>query len=354
MRDGTDATVLLEDGDRQRRIVAMPAYSDAFLAQLEQTEFGSSGLRYRRRGVAEQLARLPNPVFFELHDAGKLTGTYAVARSQVVCGDQQATGLYRGLLTLTPQARGSGQGKLLVTRALQWLRESIGDQAGTVLTWGCIERNNDRSLRLLQSMGAQRLGTLESLLVYRQWPRERIAVALINDTASVAVAFEQSHRGCGLRRLGTAATPFYAVTDHTGIVAGAHVTVTTIDMIRSGSLWDAIYDKLLIRVPAARRRFDPHNFRYLRLADVVVTPGSRGVWRDFLTTLLARHDAHMAMFMLDPRSEAYALLDSVGVFGRFASSTRQHIEVLAHAWNAPAGMLDELAAQPLAIGPLDI
>ena len=107
-------------------------------------------------------------------------------------------------------------------------------------------------------------------------------------------------------------------------------------------------------MPAARRRYDPQNFRYLRLADVVIRPGETSVWRDFLSTLLARHDAHMAMFMLDPESQAYSLLHEAGLLGRFAANTRQHIEVMAQAWNTSPGTIDSIAKQPLAIGPVDI
>ncbi len=346
--------LLHEDRGRDLTILARPKYSQAFLAQLEQTEFGTSGLRYRRLGLPAQLERLPNPVFFELRQRDDLLGTYALACSQVACSDTVAQGIYRGLLTLHPTARGGGQARYFVEQVLGWLQERARAVAMPTVTWGCIERRNERSLGLLQSAGARRLGTLESLMAYRQWPRERVSVELVDDAGAIASAFADTHKDCGLRRIGSAATPFYALASQARIDAGAHVSMTAINMTRSGGFWESVFDRLMRSVPAARRRYDPHNFRYLRLSDVVARPGKQHLWPDFLTTLLARHDAHMAMFMLDPRCQAYLLLDEAGLLGRFAASTRQHIEVLAHAWHAPPGLLDELAALPLAIGPLDI
>ena len=218
--------LLHEDRDRGLEILARPAYSRQFLAQLEQTEFGTSGLRYRRLGLPAQLGRLPNPVFFELRDRDELAGTYAVACSEVACGDTVAQGMYRGLLTLRPTARGSGQARYFVDEVLRWLREKAQAGNAPTVSWGCIERRNERSLGLLQSAAAQRLGTLESLMAYRQWPRARVNIEVIDDADAVAKAFADTHDDCGLRRIGSTATPFYALAGEARIDIGAHVTMT--------------------------------------------------------------------------------------------------------------------------------
>ena len=354
MLDVQSEQILDEDRERGLSIRARPDVSPAFLAQLERTEFGSSGLRYRRLGLEAQLARLPDPVFLELHKHDALLGTYAVSRSQVTVGNEVAEGLYRCLLTLEPSVRGGGHGQWFVSRVLAWLQQCAGAIDRPAISWGCIERRNERSLNLLSSLGARRLGSLESVMAYRQWPREAVEANVIEDKQSVEEAFLETHRDCGLSRVGSADTPFYAVAGDARIDAGARATMTAISLTRSGSFGERLFDALMRSVPAARRRYDPQNFRYLRLADVVIRPGKTSLWRDFLSTLLARHDAHMAMFMLDPQSRAYSLLRETGLLGRFAASTRQHIEVMAQGWNFPPGKVDEMAGQPIAIGPVDI
>ena len=39
------------------------------------------------------------------------------------------------------------------------------------------------------------------------------------------------------------------------------------------------------------------------------------MWRDLISTLLAEHGVHMAMFALDPDSQVSARLSQAGVFG---------------------------------------
>ena len=353
----TEDETLHEDHDRALRIVARLQASPAFIRQLEDTEFGTAGLRYRRLALPEQIARLPNAVFLELEREHKLVGTYAVAARELHTPDGPAKGLYRGLLTLSRDARREGLGRYLVERTFDWLERRSAVGPAPVISWGCIERNNLRSLSLLQTMGASTLGTLQSMLTYRQWPRSRVTVDELGETDTRAViksALETSYRDCGLRAADTTTERYLAVTDESGVVAGARATLTRLNMVSSGSRWDFFYAGLMRHVPAARRRFDPRNFTYVRLSDVVVRPGRERLWRDLLPTIMARHDAHMAMFMLDPRSKVYTRLAEAGLFGRFAAATRQEILVLAQAWNAPGDFLARSARQPLAIGPLDI
>ena len=352
----TEDEVLHENHDRALRITARLQASRAFVRQLEDTEFGTAGLRYQRLALPEQIARLPNAVFLELERKHKLVGTYAIAARELQSQDGPASGLYRGLLTLSPDARREGLGRYLVARTFDWLERRSAAGPTPVVSWGCIERNNLRSLSLLRTLGAATLGTLQSMLTYRQWPRSRVTVEELGatDAGLVETALETSYRDCGLRPADTSTEPYLAVTDDRGVVAGARATLTRLNMVSSGSRWDVFYDGLMRRVPAARRRFDPRNFTYVRLSDVVVRPGRERLWRDLLPTIMARHDTHMAMFMFDPRSKVYTRLAEAGLFGRFTAATRQEILVLAQAWNAPGDFLARSAKQPLAIGPLDI
>lgn len=348
--------VIYEDGASDLRIIARGAFSNAFVAHLEDTTFGTSGLRYRRLGVREQLARLQDSVFVELELASSLVGTYVLAGSPLQGAKPDTRGLYRGLLTVRRDMRGKGLGRLLVTRTFEWLESVSRDAAQPVISWGCIERANVRSLQLLESLGATSVGSLESLTAYVQWPRDRLPVDELDESASaeIAAAVETTFDDCGLRIPSRPTGRYYAVTSNGSIAAGARATLTRIDMATTGGAWDWLYRYLLRFVPAARRRFDPGNFTYLRLTDIVIRDGEEAVWKDFLATLLARHGAHMAMFMLDPRSSAQARLGRAGVFGRLTASTRQEVVVLANSWNDTTDALQTASTKPLGIGPLDI
>lgn len=350
-----DGAVLYEDVPVGIRIVARSEFSEAFLAQLEATTFGTSGLKYRRLDVRGQLERLPPGAFLELEVKDALVGTYALAGSHLLGVPTETAGLYRGLLSVRPEARGTGLGRLLVARTFDWIGSLSSSLGRPVYSWGCIERANKRSLRLLESMGARQAGSLETLTAYVHWPRKRTAIEALDDSAHAAIqaALSTATADCGLRTAAPGSGPYFAATSGERIDAGARVSLTRVDMATTGSAWDLAHRYLLRFVPPARRRFDPHNFTYLRLSDVVIREGCERLFKDFLSTLLARHDTYMAMFVLDPHSRTRALLEQAGLFGRFTASTRQEILVLANTWNVPADVLRKASRKPIGIGPLD-
>jgi len=348
--------VIVDDRETGIRIKARREPRRAVIELLSKLSFGSEGLEYRRLDIAAQLARLPSPVFIELEQDGRLVGTYMVATTTLQTDAGRVTGLYRGLLGLEPGARERGLGKTLVASTLDWIDRYARQHAEPLISWGCIEAANRRSLGLLGSLGADRLAELEALTVFRQWPRRRVRAGQLatSEAGTIAVGLADSYADCAVCIEPLSASDYWAVTDDSGIVAGARAALTRVDMHRTGSAWDAAWRGLLRFVPAARRRFDPRNFRYLRLSDVIVRDGAAEVWRELLPTLLREHDAYLAMFVVDPRCDARRRLETPGLFGRLTASTRQRIAVMAHTWQLDDMLRAELGRRPLAIGPLDL
>lgn len=349
-------SLVLDDPAAGVRITATREPGDALLGLLARLRFGSDGLRYRRLNVAEQLARLPTAVYLSLELDGRIAGSYVLAETTLASVSGPICGIYRGLLGVDPSARSQGVGRQFVKAVLGWVDDAARRHGGPVLSWGCIESANRPSLNLLQSLGGERLGELETLTVFRQWPRRRIGIveAGAGLEAAVSAGLAETYEDCALRPARYTAAGFRAVTDERGIVAGARASLTRVDIGAPGGVLDCAWHALLRRVAPARRRFDPRDFRYLRLSDVIVREGAERVWRDLLPTLLAEHDAYFAMFMLDPSSRARARLGRAGLFGHLTARTRQRVAVLAHTWGLAPRDRRDLASRPLAIGPLDL
>ncbi len=118
--------------------------------------------------------------------------------------------------------------------------------------------------------------------------------------------------------------------------------------------WPRIYGAMIDVFPPARRRFDPREFRYVRLFDVVAADNSGSAWKALLKDILHRHDAHMAMFVIDPKRATYAELEAAGLFGRFSRLTQQRIGVIGDARHLDNEFILQIIDRPLAVGPPDI
>ena len=313
--------------------------------------FGTAGIRYRRLDVDRQLGRFPCPVFVKLLSNGQLAGAYLFSVLPLVVKGQPALGAYRGMLTVRDEYQGRGLGRWMVERSIGWMEQATVGAGLPVLSWGCIDASNERSIRLLQSHGARHLGSLVSMLVYRQWPAERIAIEEV-EQGRMDDDMRQSLPDCVVTKRGCTPGAHYRESGSKTLPAAATVNEVRLEMQTLGNHWDALYRLVLKHAAPARRRFNPDNFRYLSLVDLVVDKGNVHSWPAFVSTLLARHDLHMAMFVIDPTSLQYRLLDEAGVFGRFGRATLQRIEVLGEAWHCDATLLPAVAGAPLGIGPL--
>lgn len=340
--------------DNQRELVVTRTCSDKFASQLAAIRFGTSGIRYFRRDVPKQLAGLSEPLFVELYLHGELSGTYVLSSQALVAAGREWPGIYRSGLSIRDGARGDGNGRWLVERTLDWLHAALARRGEYALAWGCIEARNERSRELLMSLGAVHSGRLTSRLVYRQWPRLKVAV--VSPAGEAASGIEQAI----LADPGAAVRPRPLVDEHYRAlcsggrwVAGARVQTGSIRFDRMGFPWDGLQAGLLRFSGAARKRFDPEDFRYLRLTDLHVDADHLACWPDFLTTLLHEFDRHMAMLILDPLDPVAERLAEAGLFGPFSRATSAKVDVLAQVLGADGGA-PELRAALSGAGPTSL
>ena len=237
---------------------------------------------------------------------------------------------------------------------LGWLAAGAAASGAPSLSWGCIEAGNARSLHTLLGAGARELGVLESSTVYRQWPRERLELQCVEPAAEpgLAAAVQEGRRDCVIAPALGSGGAYFAHRRQAGILAGARVHRTQVDLHTIGGAWDLLDRYLLRYSKAARKRFDPRCFTYLSLSDLVIRPGHERLWADFLSSLLARHEAYMAMLVTDPRSELHARLARAGLFGRLSRIARQRLRVVGTAWNWPASPQGLPGEGPTGLGPL--
>ena len=324
---------------------APPADFVAFAGGLR---FGAGKARYRRANLAGQLARFADPRYLVAREGGRAVGTYAIDFRTVAHRGRAVPGAYRALLGVAPERRGAGVGRALRERAHALLERRAERLGEPVLSWGCIDASNAASLGLVGAGGARDVGGLATWLLYRQRPRETLALETIDAGAPHAArlgharALEASRTDCALADAtgggpdvagapAGAGTTVHAVLEGERIALAARVSVTELAFDTLGPVNDALVRHLVMPFGFARRRFDPRAFRYLGLSDIVVVPDAERLWPRFVSTLAARHGVHYALVAIDPSREVWTRLRRAS--GRRRRAGRD-VRVLAR-WHGP-------------------
>lgn len=287
------------------RLVSDTAPPDGFGRWLASIDFGHGLSRYRRLAVEEQLGRLAEPRYWSLVDGGRRLATYMIDRRRLMLAGLPIEGCYRGMLAVDPACRGRGFGTRLVRETMRAIDAEAASRGTETLSFGCIEADNSASLATLAGAGATVAATLDTRLAYWQWPRTRLRLERL-DAADPSLAETERRSARDARAtadLSASRLPGFRVC-RSGVVAlQARVAVNSLSLVGLGETTRRVLFRAGRMFPPFAKRFDPDAFRYIRLARLHVDRGTTAAdLDDFLSSLLASHDAHFAMTMLDPAS----------------------------------------------------
>lgn len=317
---------------------------------LERVSFGDSGLRYRRRNVAQALGSLAEASYFSLYEDTRLRAAYVLVPGHATLDGVRVASYYRALLAVDPNVQRQGYGRRIVGAAFSAIARQHQEPT---LAWGLIERGNHASRRLLESMGAVRAGSVHTLLTYRQWPRRAAGFRQLDERELGAYAdgLQTLNGGRGLVVRAATNLPAYGLFVDDTLVAAARIGSTVLDLGPGDTVARLLHRYAYSRFGALGRRYNRRAFTYVTIHDPLVVPQYADRWDQFLNAVLARSGAHMASFTLDSAGSAYALLDGAGLFGRFAQRSRKELLLYARTWHVDSDLLDRLHKRPFEGGP---
>jgi GNAT superfamily N-acetyltransferase len=316
---------------------------------IENTEFGSDGLAYKRLNVQAQLNRFNDPTYFHASLDGELVGCYVLDRRDLIIKGKQIKGYYRGVLAVTRHMQGRGIGKQLTESAGRWLQEQAGDSP--LLSFGCIDQSNKRSLHVLKSAGAMPGPSLSMYMMYRQWPALRCEL-VTEDAANArhcAELADEVYADCQIRDVSKSRLPLLLLRDKRGIAVSARIAETAFHITNMAALGRWSTRLFVTPFAAARKRFNPEHFRYVSFSDVYIRVGCESLWHDFVSSVLARHNCHSGAIFVDPRSRLYRQLQKANYLTRFIHSNKGSIRVLTQVFNDNGELQNSLDDEQAAV-----
>lgn len=342
---------LYQDGDL--RIELVPGCPQAYAELLEETVWGTEGLRYLDHGVAEVLRTLPDCRSACLWRGEDLVGAYALGFKCLELGGQPLRAVHRMFLTVRPDSGGKGYGRLLVE---QVKRRFLDEAEGPVMLYGYIEDANTRSRAISERVGYQQLGSFESTLASRISPHDSPQVRPLGDDPRLIALLLDLYRDHGLVDLPTSLDPTRTwVLERGGeLLAAAQVEERrwTVQSL-FGGVSDALL-WLLPRLPLSKRLFPGSGagrgaaFPYLGLGNLYVAEGQGAAFMQLVEALMHRRGVHAAMWFtgLDcPVGARIKAAGGLGMLSPLGSGSQAH--VMAGFHGVAAEQIEELRRRPL-------
>lgn len=358
MATSTSPTLLYEDarGVIVRSHGSMPQAAGRLL---DATEWGSEGVRFIVNGRGTSVGERRGVHVLTLERAGETLGMYALRERPLKIGTRQCRAFYRGLVSVAPAAGGAGLGRILFEAA----RDFALSGPTPTLSYGFIESDNSRSLKLARRVGYRPIGEFVTVMLSRVRPSEDPRVRRLKPAERPELA--ERLRGLwgdhGLLSLEHSledphvAADLWALEERGRIRAACFVERRHFTMTHMPGLSGLLIRRVLSRTPLLRRIMPASDFPFLQMGAPWCRPGDERALIRLWEALLAREGRHVAMLYLDPASPLTARLEAtrrLGVLDRVA--TRARALVMAGAHGIPEAELDALSRRPLWVSPLDL
>lgn len=285
--------VVFEQGEL--RVLVSPTLHPAAMDLLRQTEYGTSGIRYRQQDQLVRVRDLAHPRFFLLWRSAHLLGMYCLDERQVWLDGRWLPAFYGRYLTVSAAHMGQGYGHLLKQQAIQYVERTTSSPC---LLYCFIEQKNTRSSAISLDEGFTAVATLRTTLFFHGQPEidPRVEPAAATDLPAIkSILFTryQNHHLLTLERIGYQQGYF--------VLREAGVIVAGVQAIRVHWCFTHIPEPVrsMLRLVLPKRFFNPDQQPFAVLEGVYLAEGHHQLWPVLLESVLAHLAVHGAMWQPD-------------------------------------------------------
>jgi hypothetical protein len=342
------------------RLHDRPLPTDAFLAHLAQTEFGTRGLRFFMDAARQDATRLGRAHFLTLETAeGQVRGTYALVPGALVpsapADGDRVPSLYRTFLTVDPALSGQSVGRWLSGET----RRLFCDEAsGPVVIYGFIDPDNARSMKIALHNRYESLLPFDVLNAGWHRPADdpRVQRLAPGERPAFLQAVRACHPGHVLPDLQTTSLPdeLWVLREGGEIVCGAQAVPRSLRITGLGG----VSGRLILWGQPVLARLSPlfalRDRRFCWLGSLFARPGAEGLLGVLLQALQRRLEVHGAIAYFDRRTPLYERLRTLGAFGPLHGlSPTTELRVMAGASPAAAPWLARHRDRPWLFSAFD-
>jgi GNAT superfamily N-acetyltransferase len=319
---------------------------------LEQTTYGTKGVRYQQTGQKIKLKQLHNPYFFHLYQHQELIGLYCLDQRPVDFPGTSVNGFYGRYLAVRSDVQGKGYGQLLKSSAIEYITKNVSEP---YLFYSYIEAKNTRSMAASLRENFESVAKLKTFMFRRFAPNvdARFNLVSVPDTDRILNLVKKQYRGYGFQNfLNINYNNHYFTLEENGhVLAGVQANPIVWKLIHIPGKLGPFIRNVAPYIPGLRRFFNPSKQAFVTLEGVYMEEGRSDLLAVLLESVLAHFKAHTAMWQIDERDPLIHLLNSqqMGPLSQFQPGVITH--VMAKAVGIPS--MIELGREPVYVSSFD-
>ncbi|MBO0936355.1 GNAT family N-acetyltransferase [Fibrella sp. HMF5335] len=300
------------------------------VALLQQTTYGTDGVRYRQTGQEVKIHQLHHPYFFHLYIQQELIGFYCLDQRLIGFPTASFAGFYGRYLAVREDYQGKGYGRLLKTVAVNYINLHLPVPH---LLYSYIEAKNTRSMAVSLRQNFTSVAQLKTFMFRRFSPKvdARFNVASLTDPARVLELVQAQYAEYGFQNFLNInyQSQYFTLEEDGQILAGVQANPILWKLVHIPGKLGPLLRNVAPFLPGLRRFFNPAKQTFITLEGVYIAKGREELLPTLLESVLAHFNAHTAMWQIDENDPLTQLLNHrrMGLLSQFQPDVITHVMV---------------------------
>jgi GNAT superfamily N-acetyltransferase len=342
---------MIKDEDIHYKIFTSP--TDDIVALLQQTTYGSKGLRYGHLDVKSRTEDLDQPDFHTLYIGDELAAVAAYCHRDISMEGYALNGIYIRYFSVKEKFQGHGLGKKLTQYIDEHYRASVTKPS---LGYAYIETKNAPSLAVSKRFKQLEIGKFKSIYFSRFFPKKSALVETVSEERINELLKENHNKYACYTPQKLNYKKGYRIIKRGGIiVAGIQANKVNWRIKKLPGLMGWLTQNVLHYVPIIGRLCPQDTYSFVGFEGVFVRYGYLDELFTLMQHCLAEHHVNSGVLALDITDPLFTQLDKHPKLGTMSKLQKSHpFSILVNDLNLNENYLRELTKRPKYISVFDI
>ena len=347
--------LIWQDPSLLRLITRSDEPSAATVELLGHTVWGSRSTKYRIIDVPNKLARLRDPSFFVLSDAGQELCVFVLDKCVKLLAGKRCHGFHFVMASTRPDRQHEGLAGQLIEHVRNYCTSTVGSPG---FGFAYVEETTEYSLHLSDQIGHTVEANIPLALFSRFFPRKDPKVGMVHpeEAEQVLAELEQAYQDHELTdfRSSFKSDECFAVREGDAIIALAQAELLRWSIVSMPGIQGAFFLRVLPYLPGLNGVFCLQDLRVVRFGNLVVKEGQEAVFFKLLEACLHHYQAKIGLIMLDERSSVLRRIRECGKMGLLSHATSGSAKLRIDVVGMGDDMIAKLRNGPVMVSAGDV